>query len=71
MQASQLVRRKGLCVQVISSHSNICKQLHMPAQSGSSRVLNAMRRGYTREAYDALIDRVRGMMPKVHNLGSL
>lgn len=51
--------------QVTRSHDNICKQLHMPAQSGSSRVLGKMRRGYSREAYDALIDRVRSMMPKV------
>ena len=55
----------GMHAQVIAAHPNICKQLHMPAQSGSSAVLQRMRRGYTREAYDALIQRVRGLMPEV------
>lgn len=53
------------CSQVIASHSNICKQLHMPAQSGSTRTLERMRRGYTREAYDALIEQARSFMPQV------
>lgn len=55
--------------QVIASHDNICKNLHMPAQSGSSRVLSQMKRGYTREAYDALIERVRAFMPQVSGSG--
>jgi tRNA A37 methylthiotransferase MiaB len=54
-----------LLSQVIAAHPNIAKQLHMPAQSGSSSVLQRMRRGYTREAYDALIQRVRALMPEV------
>eukprot|EP00873_Tetraselmis_striata_P009339 jgi/Tetstr1/429603/TSEL_019501.t1 len=49
----------------VARHHNICSQLHMPAQSGSSSVLASMRRGYTREAYDALIDRVRRILPQV------
>jgi hypothetical protein len=44
---------------------NICKQVHMPAQSGSSAVLAAMRRGYTREAYLALAARIREAVPGV------
>ncbi|BDA45610.1 CDK5 regulatory subunit-associated protein 1 [Coccomyxa sp. Obi] len=52
-------------LQVIASHNNICKNLHMPAQSGSSRVLSQMKRGYTREAYDALIQRARAFMPQI------
>lgn len=51
--------------QVIATHSNICKSLHMPAQSGSTRTLSRMKRGYTREAYDALIQRARAFMPHV------
>ena len=39
----------------------------MPAQSGSTAVLKAMRRGYTREAYNALIDRVRSYIPEVRH----
>jgi tRNA A37 methylthiotransferase MiaB len=55
----------SVVLQVVSAHSNICKQLHMPAQSGSTRVLQQMRRGYSRAAYDSLITRVRSIMPKV------
>lgn len=48
---------------VISSHNNICKQLHVPAQSGSTAMLTAMRRGHDREAYDALISRIQATLP--------
>ena len=48
---------------VIRRRPNICCQLHLPAQSGSSRVLESMRRGYTREAYLDLVDRVRSVIP--------
>ncbi|KAG5455450.1 MAG: hypothetical protein BJ554DRAFT_5130 [Olpidium bornovanus] len=51
--------------EVMTRHPNICKQVHMPAQSGSSRVLDRMRRGYTREAYLALVKRLREMIPGV------
>lgn len=44
---------------------NICKNLHMPAQSGNSNVLERMRRGYTREAYLELIDRAKTFIPSV------
>ncbi|OWR45282.1 CDK5RAP1 protein [Danaus plexippus plexippus] len=52
-------------LQVISSRPNICKSLHLPAQSGSSEVLERMRRGYTREAYLELVERVREVLPNV------
>lgn len=44
---------------------NVCNYLHMPAQSGSSSTLQRMRRGYTREAYDALVQRAREVIPNV------
>lgn len=47
----------------IASHENICRYLHLPFQSGSTRVLKHMRRGYTREEYMALIDRIRAKIP--------
>lgn len=50
---------------LMAERSNICNHLHMPAQSGSSSVLERMRRGYTREAYLELIDDVRGLIPEV------
>src|SRR6185437_3581613 len=43
----------------------ICKYLHVPAQSGSDRILRLMNRGYTAEQYRDLIDRARGMMPDI------
>lgn len=52
-------------VQVIARRPNVCKQLHMPAQSGSSGMLARMKRGYTRGAYDALVARIRERIPGV------
>src|SRR3954468_17357754 len=42
---------------------NVCHSLHMPLQSGSDRVLKAMRRSYRSEKYLAIIDKVRDAMP--------
>lgn len=47
----------------IAKHKNICKYIHLPVQSGSSRILELMNRGHTREAYFELIDRVRRIIP--------
>ncbi|KAG8517853.1 CDK5 regulatory subunit-associated protein 1, partial [Galemys pyrenaicus] len=52
-------------LQLIHERDNICKQIHLPAQSGSSRVLEAMRRGYSREAYVDLIHHIRESIPGV------
>lgn len=38
-------------VKVIDEHDNLCEWIHLPVQSGSNRILRAMRRGYTREEY--------------------
>ena len=43
----------------------VCRHLHLPVQSGSSRVLTAMRRRYTREQYLDLVDRLRAALPEV------
>src|SRR6185295_10260957 len=43
----------------------ICRHLHLPVQSGSSRVLDAMRRRYTRESYLDLVARIRASLPDV------
>uniref|UniRef100_A0A3B4F8L0 CDK5 regulatory subunit associated protein 1 n=1 Tax=Pundamilia nyererei TaxID=303518 RepID=A0A3B4F8L0_9CICH len=50
---------------LIAERGNICKQIHLPAQSGSSRVLKAMRRGYTREAYLDLVRNIKQIIPDV------
>ena len=55
----------SVLLQVIASRPNVCKQLHMPAQSGSSAVLQRMRRGYDRDSYDALVAHVRDRLPQV------
>jgi tRNA-2-methylthio-N6-dimethylallyladenosine synthase len=43
----------------------ICRHLHLPVQSGSTRVLDMMRRRYSRESYLALVDRIRATLPDV------
>ncbi|MQA30704.1 MAG: tRNA (N6-isopentenyl adenosine(37)-C2)-methylthiotransferase MiaB [Luteitalea sp.] len=43
----------------------VCRHLHLPVQSGSTRVLESMRRRYTRESYLDLVGRIRGSLPGV------
>jgi tRNA-2-methylthio-N6-dimethylallyladenosine synthase len=43
----------------------VCRHLHLPVQSGSTRILSAMRRRHTREDYLALVDRLRAEMPDI------
>ncbi|KAK0156365.1 CDK5 regulatory subunit-associated protein 1 [Merluccius polli] len=52
-------------LQLIEERGNVCKQIHLPAQSGSSQVLKAMRRGYTREAYLDLVENIKRIVPGV------
>jgi tRNA-2-methylthio-N6-dimethylallyladenosine synthase len=42
---------------------NVCPQLHMPLQSGSDRVLKAMRRSYRQEKFLGIVEKVRAAMP--------
>ncbi|XP_059293126.1 CDK5RAP1-like protein [Lycium ferocissimum] len=50
---------------VMRDRYNICKSIHLPAQSGSSAVLDRMRRGYTRQAYLDLVKKIRGIIPDI------
>lgn len=52
-------------LQLIKERPNLCKHIHLPAQSGSSSVLDRMRRGYTRESYLQLVDKIRSVIPEV------
>jgi tRNA-2-methylthio-N6-dimethylallyladenosine synthase len=45
-------------LEVMVSCPPVCNQIHLPVQSGSSRVLRAMRRGYTRESYLEIISKI-------------
>lgn len=44
---------------------NVCKQLHLPLQAGSNRVLRDMNRKYTREDYLTLVEKIRKAMPDI------
>ncbi len=52
-------------IQRISKLKKVCEQYHLPFQAGSNRILEAMRRGYTREKYLELIKNVRENIPGV------
>ena len=47
----------------MAAHQNICNYIHLPVQSGSTRILKEMNRQHTREEYFALIDKVREIIP--------
>jgi tRNA-2-methylthio-N6-dimethylallyladenosine synthase len=51
-------------VAAMAETPNVMPQLHMPLQSGSDRVLKAMRRSYRQERYLGIIERVRAAMPE-------
>lgn len=48
---------------VMRDHDNIVNQIHFPAQSGNSRVLELMNRTYTREWYISKLDRIKEVLP--------
>ena len=50
-------------LQVIADEPNVCRHIHLPVQSGSSRMLKAMNRKYTREWYIDRIDAIRRIVP--------
>ncbi|OLF16874.1 tRNA (N6-isopentenyl adenosine(37)-C2)-methylthiotransferase MiaB [Actinophytocola xanthii] len=53
----------GDVIAAMAETPNVCHQLHMPLQSGSDRVLRAMRRSYRQARYLSIIDEVRAAMP--------
>ena len=52
-------------IQVMKESKKICRHLHLPLQSGSTRILNAMNRHYTKEQYLALAEKIRKEIPDI------
>lgn len=50
-------------IQVMAESRKICRHLHLPLQSGSTRILKEMNRRYTKEQYLDLVDRIRTAIP--------
>ncbi|MFM7839993.1 MAG: tRNA (N6-isopentenyl adenosine(37)-C2)-methylthiotransferase MiaB [Chitinophagaceae bacterium] len=50
-------------LQVMANYENICRYIHLPVQSGSTRILQLMNRTYTREWYMAKVKRIREVLP--------
>ncbi len=50
-------------IEAMAECASVCEHVHLPLQSGSTRLLKAMRRTYTRDRYLALVDRMRGAIP--------
>ena len=48
---------------VMAKHKNICNYIHLPVQSGSNRILDIMKRGYTKEEYLGRIKKIREILP--------
>lgn len=48
---------------VVAKHNNICNHIHLPVQSGSTRILKEMNRQHTREEYMKLIDKILEIIP--------
>ena len=50
-------------IETMASRPNICHQIHLPVQSGNDRILEKMRRRYTREWYLGRVAKIREVMP--------
>ena len=50
-------------IDVVASHYNICKSIHLPLQSGSNNILKLMKRNYTRESYLEIITKIYNKIP--------
>ncbi|WP_407815728.1 radical SAM protein, partial [Staphylococcus aureus] len=50
-------------IEAMATTPNVCPQLHMPLQSGSDKVLKAMKRSYRKSKYLGIIEKVRAAMP--------
>ena len=51
-------------INTMAKHKNICNYIHLPVQSGSSKILKLMNRGYNREDYLKLINNIKERIPE-------
>ncbi|NLB82478.1 MAG: tRNA (N6-isopentenyl adenosine(37)-C2)-methylthiotransferase MiaB [Clostridiaceae bacterium] len=58
-------------IDTIANNPKVCKQLHLPFQAGSNKVLNDMNRGYTREKYLDIIKRIKQRIPDITLTGDV
>jgi tRNA-2-methylthio-N6-dimethylallyladenosine synthase len=52
-------------IEAVRDLPKVCKHFHLPVQSGSNRILQMMRRRYTRESYLGLVDDLRSLVPGI------
>lgn len=52
-------------IYAVSANSNICKHIHLPVQSGSTRILKSMNRKYSREDYLILMENIKNNIPEI------
>jgi tRNA-2-methylthio-N6-dimethylallyladenosine synthase len=52
-------------IEAMKQSKKVCRHIHLPLQSGSSRILKAMNRSYTKEQYLLLVDKIRAAMPDI------
>ncbi|MFX4260784.1 tRNA (N6-isopentenyl adenosine(37)-C2)-methylthiotransferase MiaB [Pelotomaculum propionicicum] len=53
-------------IKTIAGSKKVCEHFHLPVQAGSSRILKIMNRGYTRENYLGLIEKIRTFVPQAN-----
>ncbi|MCA9400827.1 MAG: tRNA (N6-isopentenyl adenosine(37)-C2)-methylthiotransferase MiaB [Candidatus Omnitrophica bacterium] len=52
-------------LKVVAENPKVCKQIHMPLQAGSDRILELMNRTYTQDEFFKLIDKTRALIPNI------
>lgn len=51
-------------IETIASSGKVCEHFHLPVQAGSNRILKKMNRGYTREKYLELVEKIKALIPR-------
>ena len=52
-------------LEIVADKNNVCKQIHLPLQAGSDRILELMNRTYTQKEYLTLVDKIRHKIPDI------